>query len=238
MMSDKFKGKYRIKSARLQNWDYSWDALYYVTICTQNQEFYFGDIAKEEMVLSAIGMMAKKYWHEIPLRYPFVELDEFVVMLNHIHGILIINNPNDENVINLNGGDAINFDKGDAINRVCTGGGGITGNKNLMFSDGLSKIMRWYKGRVSFESRKIHADFTWHTMYQRNKIQEESLYYERLKNSGDLPIIGVNTFLLSTGSPTIISEEVIRATEEEKLFQISTVECLHKTYAEEAFFWS
>ncbi|WP_372643481.1 methylmalonyl-CoA mutase family protein [Ancylomarina sp.] len=72
------------------------------------------------------------------------------------------------------------------------------------------------------------------TMYQRNKIQEESLYYERLKNSGGLPIIGVNTFLSSTGSPTIIPEEVIRATEEEKHFQISTVEGLHKTYAEEA----
>ena len=72
------------------------------------------------------------------------------------------------------------------------------------------------------------------TMYQRNKIQEESLYYERLKNSGDLPIIGVNTFLSSTGSPTVIPEEVIRATEEEKHDQISTINGLHKTYSEEA----
>ncbi len=72
------------------------------------------------------------------------------------------------------------------------------------------------------------------TMYQRNKIQEESLYYERLKNSGDLPIIGVNTFLSSTGSPTIIPEEVIRATEEEKQYQISMVKNLHECYYEEA----
>lgn len=72
------------------------------------------------------------------------------------------------------------------------------------------------------------------TMYQRNKIQEESLYYERLKNSGDLPIIGVNTFLSSTGSPTIVPEEVIRATEEEKQYQINTVENLHKCYSDEA----
>lgn len=72
------------------------------------------------------------------------------------------------------------------------------------------------------------------TMYQRNKIQEESLYYERLKNSGDLPIIGVNTFLSSTGSPTIIPEEVIRATEEEKRHQIKTVEDLHMTYSKES----
>ena len=66
------------------------------------------------------------------------------------------------------------------------------------------------------------------TMYQRNKIQEESLYYETLKHSGAFPIIGVNTFLSSKGSPTIIPSEVIRATEEEKQFQIRTLEDLHK----------
>jgi len=68
------------------------------------------------------------------------------------------------------------------------------------------------------------------TMYQRSKIQEESLYYETLKHNGDFPIIGVNTFLSSKGSPTVIPKEVIRATEEEKQFQIKTLENLHKTY--------
>ncbi len=66
------------------------------------------------------------------------------------------------------------------------------------------------------------------TMYQRSKIQEESLYYETLKHTGEFPIIGVNTFLSSKGSPTVIPAEVIRATEEEKQFQISTLENLHK----------
>ncbi len=66
------------------------------------------------------------------------------------------------------------------------------------------------------------------TMYQRSKIQEESLYYETLKHNGDFPIIGVNTFLSSKGSPTVIPAEVIRATEEEKQFQIKTLENLHK----------
>ncbi|WP_163514669.1 methylmalonyl-CoA mutase family protein [Gelidibacter japonicus] len=66
------------------------------------------------------------------------------------------------------------------------------------------------------------------TMYQRSKIQEESLYYETLKHNGEFPIIGVNTFLSSKGSPTIIPKEVIRATEEEKQFQIKTLENLHK----------
>ena len=66
------------------------------------------------------------------------------------------------------------------------------------------------------------------TMYQRSKIQEESLYYETLKHNGEFPIIGVNTFLSSTGSPTVTPGEVIRATEEEKKHQIETLENLHK----------
>ena len=66
------------------------------------------------------------------------------------------------------------------------------------------------------------------TMYQRSKIQEESLYYETLKHTGEFPIIGVNTFLSSKGSPTVIPAEVIRATEEEKKYQITMLDHLHK----------
>jgi methylmalonyl-CoA mutase len=72
------------------------------------------------------------------------------------------------------------------------------------------------------------------TMYQRSKIQEESLYYETLKHTGEFPIIGVNTFLSSKGSPTVIPAEVIRATEEEKQFQIATLENLHKAYSDKS----
>jgi methylmalonyl-CoA mutase len=66
------------------------------------------------------------------------------------------------------------------------------------------------------------------TMYQRSKIQEESLYYETLKHTGEFPIIGVNTFLSSKGSPTIVPSEVIRSTTEEKEFQITNVQNLWK----------
>jgi methylmalonyl-CoA mutase len=72
------------------------------------------------------------------------------------------------------------------------------------------------------------------TMYQRSKIQEESLHYETLKHNGDFPIIGVNTFLSSKGSPTVLPAEVIRATEEEKQIQIDTLNNLHKMYGNEA----
>ena len=72
------------------------------------------------------------------------------------------------------------------------------------------------------------------TMYQRGKIQEESLYYEHLKHTGELPIMGVNTFLSSKGSPTIIPEQVIRATKAEQEYQINMVEQLHKTWQAES----
>ncbi|MCC1484479.1 methylmalonyl-CoA mutase family protein [Winogradskyella immobilis] len=68
------------------------------------------------------------------------------------------------------------------------------------------------------------------TMYQRSKIQEESLYYETLKHNGEFPIIGVNTFLSSKGSPTVVPKEVIRATEDEKQYQIKILENLHSAH--------
>ena len=70
------------------------------------------------------------------------------------------------------------------------------------------------------------------TMYQRGKIQEESLYYETLKHTGEYPIIGVNTFLSSKGSPTIIPQEVIRSTAEEKEYQINMLNNLHIAHAD------
>jgi methylmalonyl-CoA mutase len=72
------------------------------------------------------------------------------------------------------------------------------------------------------------------TMYQRGKIQEESLYYETLKHTGELPLIGVNTFLSKEGSPTILPAEVIRATEQEKEEQIETLRSLHRSASERA----
>ncbi|MCD6019243.1 MAG: methylmalonyl-CoA mutase [Bacteroidetes bacterium] len=71
------------------------------------------------------------------------------------------------------------------------------------------------------------------TMYQRGQIQEESLYYETLKHNGEYPIIGVNTFLSSKGSPTVIPQEVIRSTSEEKEYQITMLKELQQTHKEE-----
>lgn len=85
-----FKNKYRIESARLKEWDYRNVGYYFVTICTSNRRHYFGQILDGEMHLSALGEIATCYWQEIPQHHAHVELDEFVVMPDHVHGIVVI----------------------------------------------------------------------------------------------------------------------------------------------------
>jgi len=89
-MADKYKNKYRIPSARLQNWDYGWSGVYFITICTARMRHIFGEIRNEKMILSNLGVLADVFWHEIKNHAKFVELDAFVVMPNHIHGILVL----------------------------------------------------------------------------------------------------------------------------------------------------
>lgn len=78
-------------SIRLKGYDYSQEGLYYITICTQGKLFLFGDIIKGKMKLNEAGKMIEQQWINISNRFPNVELDEFVIMPNHVHGIIIIN---------------------------------------------------------------------------------------------------------------------------------------------------
>lgn len=94
-MGNKYQNKYRSESARLQPWDYSADAAYFITICTNGREYYFGEILEsKQMNLSEIGHYVYKCWSDIPSHFPFVKLDAFIVMPDHIHGIIIINKNN------------------------------------------------------------------------------------------------------------------------------------------------
>ncbi len=170
-MSEKFKNKYRIPSARLQTWDYGSNGMYFITICTQNREHYFGDLIGGKIELSEIGILASKYWYEIPEHFPFVNLDEFVVMPNHVHGIIIIDKPINEN---NTGAQSANNIEPELV-------GGIAGNKNPMFHKNISRIIRWYKGRCSFEMRKIHACFTWQSRFHDHIIRS-SESYEKIRN--------------------------------------------------------
>jgi REP element-mobilizing transposase RayT len=95
METDKFRNKYRILSARKPNWDYRDQAIYYVTICTQKRVHYFGYVKNGKMILSETGKIASDHWFEISNHFPFIELINFVVMPDHIHGLLEIHDIND-----------------------------------------------------------------------------------------------------------------------------------------------
>lgn len=164
-----YNNKYRIDSSRLKHWDYGRNAAYFVTICTKNRENFFGEIFDGEMHLSEIGHEAEKYWQEIPDVFPFVILDAFVVMPNHMHGVVIINKPDDRDAV-------IMADGGNKSDR-----GGITGDHNPMIQENLSRILRWYKGRVKFETKQIQPDFAWQPRFHDSIIRNEKAF-ERIRN--------------------------------------------------------
>ena len=82
------------RSVRLKGYDYSKTGTYFVTICTQNKEYLFGKIADGVVRLNDAGRVVKKCWVNISDHFPNMELDEFVVMPNHVHGIIIITETN------------------------------------------------------------------------------------------------------------------------------------------------
>lgn len=88
----RFKNKYRVESNRLKNYNYSSDGLYFVTICTHNRQLLFGNISNDKMVLNKNGAIVDYCWFDLPNHYSNMVLDEFVVMPNHIHGIIVIDN--------------------------------------------------------------------------------------------------------------------------------------------------
>lgn len=104
-MAEKFQNKYRIPSIRLQKWDYRRAGVYFITICTKDRNHYFGEIQNKKMRLSQVGVIADLLWHEIKNHSENVILGEFVVMPNHIHGILILTGDGGDGGPGRDGGD-------------------------------------------------------------------------------------------------------------------------------------
>ena len=109
-MATYYKNQYRNESIRLQNWDYRWDSSYFITICTK--ENYFGEIKNGKMILSHVGVLADVYWNEIKHHAQHIQLGSFVVMPNHIHGIITLNGGwMDEEIIDGNNVDGFEGDE-------------------------------------------------------------------------------------------------------------------------------
>ncbi len=178
-MSEKYKNKYRIKSARMPNWDYGSNGLYFITICTQNRECYFGDVIDDKIQLNEIGKLAYKYWNEIPQHFPFVKLGEFVVMPNHIHGILIIDKLDDVSVETLHCNVSTTTN---ATSQPINATPQINTKNQKMANispkpGSVSTIVRSYKSVVTKNARKIHADFGWQTRFHDHIIRNDKSFH-------------------------------------------------------------
>src|SRR3989339_771356 len=92
MIDTLFQDKYRVESTRLRDWDYAGDGYYFVTICVDDRRECLGKVVEGKMDFSHLGEIAWECWNQIPMHFPIVVLDEFVVMPNHIHGIIRIDN--------------------------------------------------------------------------------------------------------------------------------------------------
>ena len=148
---EKFQNKYRIPSARLQNWDYGNNGAYFITICVDKMQCLFGDVVsnsdhdaidkKCEMRLNELGKIAHEIWQEIPNKFPYAELGNFVIMPNHMHGILIINKIVETRFIaNENANE--NWDTNANGNADENKNGGIAGHHNPMFHENIYRIIR------------------------------------------------------------------------------------------------
>ncbi len=197
-MAEKYQNKYRIASARLQTWDYGWNAAYFVTICTKNKEYFFGNITDGKMHLSDTGNIAHKFWMEIPNHFPFTRLGEFIIMPDHMHGIIIIDNIDDfpngqtpnlgvSSVLDIPklgvsssapgipkpGGAAENIQYIGNPNRPKSKSGG----KNEQWKPGtLGVIINQYKRICTINARKTRPNFAWQPRFHDIIIRNDRAF--------------------------------------------------------------
>jgi REP element-mobilizing transposase RayT len=171
---EKFRNKYRSDTARARFWDYGWNAAYFVTICTKNRECFFGEVVDGRMELSPIGHIANSCWYEIPKHFPFVELGTHVIMPDHVHGIIIINKPDDgrnhEPMVGAPGGTRVR------VARFCDPDSGPK-NQFGPQSKNLASIIRDFKIGVTKNARKINPGFAWQSRYHDHIIRNQKSFY-------------------------------------------------------------
>jgi putative transposase len=175
----KFQNKYRITPARAVWWNYSNESSYFVTICSHKRQWFFGSITDQKMELTEIGNLAHQFWCDIPNHFPFVKLHAFVVMPNHVHGIIeIVNHANHEETLHAtsvhNGLHAMSVHNGsDSKNEKMAA---ISPKKGS-----LASILRSYKSAVTKEARKIDPDFEWQERFHDHIIRDDQEYH-RISN--------------------------------------------------------
>lgn len=156
------------KNVRLLNWDYSSARIYYITICCHDRKSFFGEIKDHSMNLSEIGTIATQYWLEIPSHFSHVKLDEYVVMPNHVHGLLIL----DYSLVGIPHGMTIPFDL-DINQRI--------NQFSKPVKNSVSVIINQYKSSVKrFCNKNGYSHFQWQTRFYDHIVRDE-LSFENIR---------------------------------------------------------
>lgn len=108
---NKFSQRFKINSTRLQKWDYASPGYYFITICIKNREPYFGNITNGKMILNDVGKIIQHYWLQIPNHFNNTNLDQYIIMPNHLHGIIEICGEYDNGTKYYNDANIIRRDK-------------------------------------------------------------------------------------------------------------------------------
>lgn len=188
-MSEKFKNKYRIKSARLYNWDYGNSGIYFITICTKNRKDFFGEIENSLMKLNQLGQCVEKEWLKtFEIRRDMnLQMGEYVIMPNHFHAIIIIgdNKFNTQRDVILER-DVISqrdviLERRDAMHRVSTTPTPTptlsSHNKFEPQSKNLASIIRGFKSSVTTIARKNgNTDFGWQSRFHDHIIRNKKSF--------------------------------------------------------------
>lgn len=151
-----YQNKYRVESARLTGYDYSSSGWYFITICTKNRVQYFGQIVTAEtpdpgvsimqeakIQLSEIGLIVYKYWNEIPVHFPHLNLDAFQIMPDHIHGII----------------------------KITTVGTPDSGVSNTRPTIGI--VINLFKRACTIETRNANLKFVWQPRFHDHIIRDD-----------------------------------------------------------------
>jgi len=190
----KFNWRYNPKSNRLEDYDYSINWAYFITICCKDRQEYFWKVIDWKMILNEMGNIIKEYYIEIKKKYSYIILDEFIVMPNHIHFIIFIRS-RDVDLSRLNNiNDNKDVTQKDAINGHLYKKNErwwFSSNKNCMLEDWLWKVINWYKWRCSFEiNNKNNFDryFAWQRNYFDRIIRNDDELYKIRKYIKNNPL--------------------------------------------------
>ena len=162
-MNKKFKNRYRNESIRLKNYDYSKEGLYFITICTKGRERFFGKIEKDEMILSDIGKIVSEEWENSESIRKHIYLDEWVIMPNHIHGIVGIDYGDDETIPGR-----------DVLSKRPYEGEYKNMSKISPVPNSLSTMIRFFKRMVTVRSKELNSNFGWQPRFYDHIIRDTS----------------------------------------------------------------